>query len=101
MRCPKCNGEVVPHVVHLPLGQAMMTLHGYRCSEGHSFHTAQQLANAREHKLPAMKLRRKVSVSGNALVVRIPKDLADALKMTEGDEVSISLNGEKSFLVEV
>jgi len=78
----------------------MVELHGYKCGSGHAFSTAQQLVHAKEKRTPSLKLKRKISVSGNALVVRVPKDLAKTLKIRDGDEVTLSLFSEMAFLVE-
>lgn len=101
MRCPKCDSKVTPSVMYIPIGSRMIELHCYKCGSGHSFSSAQQLAHVKELRPEELKLHRKISVSGNALVVRIPKDLALELKLKEGDEVALSLNDKKSFLVEL
>ena len=100
MNCPKCEGEVAPSILIIQVGSRLIELHCYKCGQGHSFSTAQQLASAKEQFTPSLKLRRKISVSGNALSIRIPKDLADELKIKEGDEVALSLHGKDSFIVE-
>ncbi len=100
MKCPKCNSDVAPSLLHLPFGSHMVELHCYKCPSGHLFSTSQQLNSAERREAPSLELKRKISVSGNSLIVRIPVDLASHLKLSEGDDVALRISGEKSFVVE-
>ena len=41
----------------------------------------------------------KVSKWGGSLAVRLPKELVEKLHISEGDEIDLSENGERSFNV--
>jgi antitoxin MazE len=42
----------------------------------------------------------QVSKWGNSLAVRLPAEVVQALKLKEGDEIEISVKGERAFEVE-
>lgn len=42
----------------------------------------------------------KVAKWGNSLAVRLPKSVVEALKLKEGDEITIELVGARAFEVE-
>ncbi len=44
-------------------------------------------------------MRRKIYRTGNSLVVTLPKDALDQLRMSEGTEVEIKINEEQGVLV--
>ena len=44
-------------------------------------------------------MRRKIYRTGNSLVVTLPKDALDQLRMREGTEVEIKINEEQGVLV--
>jgi putative addiction module antidote len=46
-----------------------------------------------------LSMQRKVFKSGNSIVVSLPKEYLDALNLTDGDKVSITLDKDGSRIV--
>ena len=63
------------------------------------FNTSQ--LEALRHKVTHFKIRRRLGVSGNALILRIPADIREFCNLAKGDFVEIIPLDEKKFLVEV
>lgn len=56
---------------------------------------------ARELGLWGLEARSKVSYSGNSLMVRIPREIAEFLELEKGDEIRIHPEGRKRLVVEL
>lgn len=54
---------------------------------------------AKELGVWGMEKKTKISKSGNSLIVRVPKQIADLLKIQEGDEAIIRPDGKKKIVV--
>lgn len=73
----------------------------YKCPEcGDIVFNTSQLENLRS-KVTHFKIRRKLGISGNALVLRIPSDLREFCNLAKGDFVEITPLDKKRFIVEV
>jgi YgiT-type zinc finger domain-containing protein len=46
-----------------------------------------------------MEKKTKISKSGNSLIVRVPKQIAELLKIREGDEAVIRPDGKKRMVI--
>ncbi len=101
MRCPVCEkGE-------LKKGKIKETMYGVYLGEfpaeictacGESFtdsETTKKIEEAAKKKgIWGLGKKTKISRTGNSLAVRIPKDLADFLKLEEGRDVFIHPDGQ-------
>jgi len=56
---------------------------------------------AKEKGLWGLERKSKISYSGNSLIVRIPKDIAEFLKLKNGKEIQIHPEGTKKLVVEI
>ncbi len=56
---------------------------------------------ARERGVWGIEARTKVSYSGNSLIVRIPKEVAEFMGLERGDGVRIHPEGKRRFVVEL
>jgi len=58
-------------------------------------------ALAREKGLWGMERRTKISYSGNSLIVRIPKDIAEFMNLVKGEDITIHPEGKGKLVVEI
>jgi len=73
----------------------------YKCPKcGDIIMTSEQLRTLR-NKAGHFRLKRKLGISGNALVLRIPADLKEFYHLSKEDVVEIIPIDKKKFLVEV
>ena len=104
MKCPLCEagtlqqGKIKEEMFGVYLGDFSAEI----CSKcGESFTneetTAKIIAAAKEKGIWGLERKTKITRSGNSLAVRIPKHIADYLKLQEGTEASI--HPEKQKLV--
>jgi len=56
---------------------------------------------AKEIGVWGLEARSKVSYSGNSLMVRIPREIAEFLELERGDEIRIHPEGRKRLVVEL
>lgn len=106
--CRKCR-EVMK-LIHLDRyeyleGIPLYEVPAYKCSKcGNEFFTEKMVdemeVRSEEIRRHQFAFRRRLAVSGGGLVVRVPSDLANDLKLKEGQEVKILPVNHKGFLVE-
>ena len=56
---------------------------------------------AKENGLWGLERRSKISYSGNSLIVRIPKDIAEFMNLEKGEEIRVHPEGKKRIVVEI
>jgi len=106
--CSKCNERMEEEVIdryEYVEGFPLFNVEGFRCRKcGNLFFTEEQVDEMEERtkklKMRLFAFKRTIAVSGKGLVVRVPADLAEYLKLKEGEEVRITPVGHKGFLVE-
>lgn len=105
MKCPVCNERELKKEIlrEEQLGVYLGDYEGLRCSScGESFFdsetTKKILDKAKEKGIFGIEAKTKVAKSGNSLAVRIPKKIANFLKLKEGKEVRIHPAGDKIII---
>ncbi|MFH1247417.1 MAG: hypothetical protein V1644_03480 [Candidatus Micrarchaeota archaeon] len=107
MKCPMCNGKVKKgKVIEEYLGQKLGEFEGWTCIKcGETLlneESARMAFNkAKELGLVGLSEKSAIAKSGNSLVVRIKKTLADYLKITEGKEIILYPEGKSKLIVEI
>ncbi len=107
MECPMCNGT-------LKKGRTEYSYHDIYFGEydadicdtcGEAFFTEEASdaidEKAKELGLWGLEARSKVSYSGNSLMVRIPREIAEFLDLEKGDAIRIHPEGKKRLVVEL
>ena len=105
--CAKCNKEM--REVLLPKyefeeGLPLHNVHSYRCDNcGKIFFTENQAkemeARTNELKEYRFGFERKLTISGRSLVLGIPSELANQLKLKQGQKVKIFPMSKEGFLI--
>ncbi len=107
MKCPMCNSTLEKgQIKEVYLGHLLGIFDGYHCSKCGETLLTEESAIKAEHKAKELGIwglaeKTKITKSGNSLVVRIKKKLADYLRLSEGEEVLIHPEGKKKLVVEV
>jgi len=104
MRCYKCDGtlERTKDKVEVLEGSGLFEeTEVFKCGKcGEVLMDSDQIKALRK-KTDVLKIRRKLGISGNALVLRIPKDLQKFYGLEEEDFVEIIPINKHRFIVEV
>ncbi len=102
MKCPSCNKGTLEkkNIKEEQFGISLGEYLGLQCTScGETFFdekvTQQIIEKSKEKGLFGMEMTTKVTKTGNSLAVRIPKKIADFLKLKEGKEVRIHPAGDK------
>lgn len=107
MKCTDCGGEVKEGRIHyLDLGVDLGEFPAgvcARCGERYfSFEVAKKIQQKQKEKGTwGLSSTTKVGESGNALIIRLTKRLADFMKLKKGQSVEIEPQGSGSFIVKV
>ena len=107
MLCPMCNSTVKKaRVKEEYLGHDLGEFDGFICTKcGETLLTEKsvQLAQQKAKELGIFGLSEKTTIakSGNSLIVRIRKNVADYLGLFEGEEVIVHPEGKKKLVMEV
>jgi YgiT-type zinc finger domain-containing protein len=107
MECPMCDGK-------LKKGRSRFSYHDIEFGEydadicakcGEVFFTEEASdeidRKAKELGLWGLEARSKVSYSGNSLMVRIPREIAEFMDLEKGDGIRIHPEGKKRLVVEL
>ncbi len=102
MKCPACNeGELKDGIFkEEQLGIYLGEYKGQKCTScGEIFFDSEStqkiIEKAKEKGIFGIEAKTKIAKSGNSLAVRIPKKIAEFLKLKEGKEVRLSPQGKK------
>jgi len=104
MKCPICNGNLKKEKIkEEQLGVYLGEYEGLVCKScGESFFdsktTEKIIEKSKEKGIFGIEAKTKISKSGNSLSVRIPKKIADFLKLKEGKEVRIHPSENKIII---
>ncbi|MFH0713727.1 MAG: YgiT-type zinc finger protein [Candidatus Micrarchaeota archaeon] len=107
MKCPMCYTEVKRgKVTEEYLGHELGEFEGWICSKcGETLLTEQSAKvafnKAKKLGLTGLSERGTIAKSGNSLVVRIKKTLADYLNITAGKQVFLHPEGKNKLVVEI
>ena len=75
---------------------------GWKCDCGEEYFHPEDIGPILTlNKLKMEALKGKVARNGNSISIRIPKELANALKLKIGKDVSIVLENSREFVVRV
>lgn len=104
IKCHICDTKYVKESVPIELVEGSGQFEdsdAYKCPKcGDIVFDTSQLEALRS-KVTHFRIRRKLGVSGNALVLRIPADIREFCNLAKGDFVEIMPLNEKKFIVEV
>jgi len=105
MKCPACNnGELKEGIFkEEQFGVYLGEYEGQKCTYcGEVFFdsdaTQKIIEKAKEKGIFGIEARTKVAMSGNSLAIRIPKKIAEFLKLKKGKEVKIHPSGDKLII---
>lgn len=97
MKCTKCGGWAKPHEFNIE----GFKVRGWKCKCGEEMYSAEDLEPVLLiNKYRKSGIKAKISRSGNGYVLRIPKNLAEALQKKFGDKVPITISGEGTVVIE-
>ncbi len=107
MKCPICNGRLSRKNVDFKLGNIDLgEFEADVCSKcNERFFTEESSDNidkkAKELGLWGIAGKTKISYSGNSLIVRIPKEISQFMKLEKGEEVLIHPEGRDKLIIEI
>jgi len=104
MKCPICSGVLTPKEHKYKIGAKDIGYQAFKCEKcGEELVYGEQASKVfnevAEYK-KELHYKKKLSYSGNSLVLRIPNKLAKNLNMRKGSTVDI-VPGKKEFVVTV
>ena len=107
MGCPICDGELTVTMSRykyydIDLGEFNAEV-CQRCGE--VFFTEESSDEidriAKIKGIWGLERRSKISYSGNSIIVRIPKDIAEFMELQKGKEILIHTEGKKRLVVDI
>lgn len=107
MNCPICKGKMQRKKEQYNYGD--MDFGSFdadvctKCGEVFFTEKSSDAIDAKAKKLGIWGLEKetKISYSGNSLIIRIPKAIADFMGLAKGEEVSLRPEGKRKLVVEV
>lgn len=106
VKCPVCNGNLKKSKEpYNYAGKSFGKFDADKCSScGEVFFTEESSdsidAKAKKLGLWGLGQKSKIGYSGNSLIVRIPKKIAEFLEIEEGEEVFVHPGGRDKLVVE-
>ena len=107
MSCPICNGKLKMTKTEfsfydVPFGKFDAEV-CQKCGENFFTEEASDKIDqiAKKKGLWGLEKKSKISYSGNSLIVRIPKEIADFMGLTKGKKIEIHPEGKKKIVVEI
>lgn len=86
MGCPKCGGWAKPAKLHFQ----SFDIDGWKCKCGEEyFHPAQAQRILLLNKLEKQAIKAKVGQIRSNLIIRVPKQIQEALNLKKGEEVKL------------
>ncbi len=107
MECPICEGSMERKKVPYKIGGAELgNFEADVCTSCGEVFFTEKSSNAIDKKakdagLWGLEKRGKISYSGNSLIVRIPKKVAEFMNLKSGIEISIKPEDKKRLVIEV
>lgn len=107
MKCPICSGKIERKKMPYSIGS--ISLGNFdadvctRCGEVFFTEEASDAIDAKAKSLGLWGLEKKsrISYSGNSMIIRIPKSIADFMKLKKGEEILIRPEDKKKLIIEV
>ena len=97
MKCVKCGKTAKPAKLRFQ-GQS---IEGWKCKCGESYFDPEQAQRILLlNKIRKEAFRVKVGKVRSNLIVRIPKKIADALDLKDGEEVTLKVEGNHDIMIE-
>ena len=104
IQCHACGSEYVKEIIPMEIVEGSGHFEDtevYKCPTcGDIVLDSHQLDSLRG-KVTHFKIRRKLGISGNALVLRIPADIREFCNLTKDDYVEIIPIDRRRFIVEI
>jgi hypothetical protein len=107
MSCPICNGKLKMTKTEFSFYDVSFgKFNAEICQKcGEKFFTEEASDKidqiAKKKGLWGLEKKSKISYSGNSLIVRIPKEIADFMGLTKGKNIEIHPEGKKKIVVEI
>ncbi len=106
MKCPICDESMERKKVPYSIGGVKLgTFEADACSCGEIFFTEKSSdvidRKAEEKGLWGLEKRAKVGYSGNSLIVRVPKKVAEFMKLKKGRDILIRPEGKRRLVIEI
>lgn len=107
LRCPLCNSKLKKgKVTEEYMGHELGRFEGFICTNCGETLLTEESVNKAEQKAKELGIfglaeKTTIAKSGNSLIVRIKKKIADYLGLFEGEEVTIHPEGKKKLVVEI
>ncbi|MEE8402846.1 MAG: AbrB/MazE/SpoVT family DNA-binding domain-containing protein [Candidatus Hydrothermarchaeaceae archaeon] len=106
MKCPICDESLERKKVPYSIGGAKLgTFEADVCSCGEVFFTEKSSdvidRKAKESGLWGLEKRGKVGYSGNSLIVRVPKKVAEFMNLKKGGDILVRPEGKRRLVVEI
>lgn len=86
-KCPFCESELVEEKREIAKGVFAQVEVCPRCKD--------EWVDEREHDRLVELFKRKAFILGGSIAVRLPKEIADALKIKEGTELRFTVKGKE------
>jgi len=104
-KCPKCGKKIKATSIDYDIEEEKITVHDVPALSCESFRHITMNTEQAEHFYKILErlrgvprgfsLHRTLSSNGKSLILRIPKDIANALDLTHKDEVEIWIDGKR------
>ncbi len=106
MKCPICDGSMERKKVPYSIGGVKLgNFEADACACGEIFFTEKSSdaidREAKEKGLWGLEKRGKVGYSGNSLIVRIPKKVAEFMNLEKGGDILVRPEGKRRLVIEV
>ena len=107
MICPNCSSKMKKGEVNEEyLGHDLGVYEGFNCPKCNETLLTEESVKAAQEKAKRLGIfglaeKTTIAKSGNSLVVRIKKNIADYLNLSEGEEVIIHPEGKRKLVVEI
>lgn len=107
MKCPICNSKLKRKKVPYNFGSVSFGIFDAdTCSKcGEVFFTEESSdaidAKAKSLGLWGLEKKSRISYSGNSMIVRIPKSIAEFMKLRKGEEILIRPEDAKKLVIEI
>ncbi len=107
MECPVCEGKMERKKAPYELGnRSLGVFEADVCSScGEIFFTEESSDKidkiAKEAGLWGLEKKGKIGYSGNSLIVRIPKKVAEFMKLKKGKDITIKPEDKKRLVIEI
>lgn len=106
MKCPVCEGKMERKKVPYEIGRVNLgVFEADVCSSCGEIFFTEESSDAIDRKakktgLWGLEKKGKIGYSGNSLIVRIPKKVAEFMELKKGEEITIKPEDKKRLVIE-